>query len=87
MLMHEKFIKKRKTLSLTCNQKKKKTHTTKNLEQKLFKMCDQIFYTWAQKNNETRLNHLNMQLKINNYKVVIPCVTKNLIHETKRNLI
>jgi hypothetical protein len=50
-------------------------------------MCDQNFYTWAQKNNETRLNHVNVQLKINNYKIVIPCVTKKLIHETKRNLI
>ncbi len=28
-----------------------------------------------------------MQLKINNYKVVIQCVTNFLIHETKKDLI
>jgi hypothetical protein len=48
-------------------------------------MYDQKFYTWApQKQKKTRLNSFNMQPKINNSKVVIPCVTKKLIHETKK---
>lgn len=54
-------------------------------------MCDQKFYTWAQKINETRLYNFSMQpktsyIKINNYKVVIPCVTIFLIHGTKKQL-
>jgi hypothetical protein len=85
MLMHETKKKDlRKVLNLTCN-KNFDTYNQKFRMEIIQNVWQKILYMGPKNKMKQDYKTSYMQLKINNYKVVIPCVTIFLIHRTKTN--